>query len=106
MILTSFLFVFLDLNLMASSSSTRRHPPLRPSSSTNRTVRGTDKRVNTPGLSNDDEYGIANGKQVPRSYLLKLIKGSRMNGILNLASRGLTEGKLFIKTYLYMINNL
>ncbi|CAF1052171.1 unnamed protein product [Rotaria sp. Silwood1] len=79
---------------MASSSSTRRHPPLRPSSTTNRTSRGVEKRVNTPALSNDindDEYGIASGKQVPRSYLLKLIKRSHMNGILNLASRGLTE---------------
>ncbi len=76
-----------------ASSSTRRHPPLRPSSSTNRTVRGNEKRVTTPALSTDDEYGIANGKQVPRSYLLKLIKGSRMNGVLNLASRGLTEGE-------------
>ncbi len=89
---------------MASSSSTRRQPPLRPSSTTNRTVRGTEKRVNTPALSTDDEYGIANGKQVPRSYLLKLIKGSRMNGILNLASRGLTEGKLFIKIYVYALS--
>jgi hypothetical protein len=83
------------------ASSARRHPPLRPSSTTNRTVRGTEKRVNTPALStdaNDDEYGIASGKQVPRSYLLKLIKGARMNGILNLASRGLTEGKLIIET--------
>ncbi len=75
------------------ASSARRHPPLRPSSSTNRTVRGNEKRVATPALSADDEFGIANGKQVPRSYLLKLIKGSRTNGILNLASRGLTEGK-------------
>lgn len=81
-----------------ASSSARRQPPLRPSSSTNRTVRGVDKRVNTPALSNDDEYGIANGKQVPRTYLLKLIKGARTNGILNLASRGLTEGKFFLKT--------
>ena len=85
------------------ASSARRHPPLRPSSTTNRTVRGTtDKRVNTPALptdANDDEYGVATGKQVPRSYLLKLIKGARMNGILNLASRGLTEGKLFIQVY-------
>jgi hypothetical protein len=80
-----------------ASSSTRRQPPLRPSSTTNRT--GVNKRVNTPVVSNDDEYGIANGKQVPRSYLLKLIKGSRMNGILNLASRGLTEGKLVINMY-------
>ncbi|CAF3857900.1 unnamed protein product [Rotaria sp. Silwood2] len=79
---------------MASSSSARRHPPLRPSSTTNRAGRGVEKRVNTPALSNDindDEYGIASGKQVPRSYLLKLIKRSHMNGILNLASRGLTE---------------
>jgi hypothetical protein len=78
--------------MASSSSSSRRHPPLRPSSSTNRTVRGPEKRVNTPALSADDEFGIATGKQVPRSYLLKLIKGARMNGILNLASRGLTEG--------------
>jgi Leucine-rich repeat (LRR) protein len=84
---------------MASSSSTRRQPPLRPSSSTNRTARGVEKRVNTPALSNDDEYGIANGKQIPRSYLLKLIKGSRRTGILNLASRGLTEvpGEIFLE---------
>ncbi|CAF5094390.1 unnamed protein product [Rotaria magnacalcarata] len=78
------------------ASSSRRHPPLRPSSSTNRTARDIDKRVNTPGLSsdiNDEEFGIASGKPVPRSYLLKLIKRSHMNGILNLASRGLTEGE-------------
>ncbi|CAM4976766.1 unnamed protein product [Rotaria socialis] len=76
------------------ASSARRHPPLRPSSSTNRTAREVEKRVNTPGLSsdiNDEEFGIASGKPVPRSYLLKLIKRSHMNGILNLASRGLTE---------------
>ncbi|CAF0899731.1 unnamed protein product [Rotaria sordida] len=79
---------------MASSSSARHHPPLRPSSTTNQTSRRVEKRVNTPALSNDindDEYGIASGKQIPHSYLLKLIKRSRMNGILNLASRGLTE---------------
>jgi len=85
------------------ASSTRRHPPLRPSSTTNRTVRGVEKRVNNAAVSNDtndDEYGIATGKQVPRSYLLKLIKGSRMNGILNLASRGLTEGNSVINIYI------
>lgn len=76
-------------------ASARRHPPLRPSSSTNRSVRtAADKRAPS-ALSQDsteDEYRIASGKPVPRSYLLKLIKGSKMNGILNLASRGLTEG--------------
>lgn len=80
------------------ASSARRQPPLRPSSTANRV-----KRVNTPALSNDDEYGIANGKQIPRSYLLKLIKGSRMNGILNLASRGLTEGKLSYEKDVHVI---
>ncbi|CAF0783658.1 unnamed protein product [Adineta steineri] len=78
----------------SSSASAKRHPPLRPSSTTNRAVRGLEKRINNTNLSNDthdDEYAIASGKQVPRTYLLKLIKGSRMNGILNLASRGLTE---------------
>lgn len=80
-----------------ASSSGRRQPPLRPSSSTNRTVRTNERRVQTPALSTDDEFGIANGKQVPHHYLLKLIKGSRRNGILNLASRGLTEGKLSMK---------
>lgn len=77
-------------------ASARRQPPLRPSSTTNRSVRGGEKRVTTSALShdpNDEEFGIASGKPVPRSYLLKLIKGSRSNGILNLASRGLTEGE-------------
>lgn len=81
----------------SSSSANKRQPPLRPSSSTNRAVRFNDKRVATPALSTDDEFSVANGKQIPRSYLLKLIKGSRMNGILNLASRGLTEGKESIR---------
>lgn len=75
-----------------ASSSNRRQPPLRPSSTTNRAVRTAEKRVTTSALSTDDEFSIANGKQIPRSYLLKLIKGSRTNGVLNLASRGLTEG--------------
>lgn len=74
------------------ASSNRRQPPLRPSSTANRAVRTAEKRVTTPALSTDDEFNVANGKQIPRSYLLKLIKGSRTNGILNLASRGLTEG--------------
>ena len=85
--------------MASSSSSTKRQPPLRPSSTTNRAVRGIEKRVNNLALAteqNDDEHAIANGKQVPRSYLLKLIKGSRTNGVLNLASRGLTEGKFGI----------
>ncbi|CAF1119610.1 unnamed protein product [Adineta ricciae] len=80
--------------MASSSSSMKRQPPLRPSSTTNRAVRGIEKRVNNLALSNeqnDDEHAIASGKQVPRSYLLKLIKGSRTNGVLNLASRGLTE---------------
>lgn len=78
------------------ASSARRNPPLRPSSSTNQTSRGLTKRTNTPALGsdvNEDEYALATGKQVPRSYLLKLIKRSHANGILNLASRGLTESK-------------
>lgn len=77
-------------------ASARRHPPLRPSSTTNRSIRsGIDKRAPSALSqdSNDDEFRIASGKPVPRSYLLKLIKGSRTNGILNLASRGLTESK-------------
>ena len=73
-------------------ASARRHPPLRPSSSANRT---TERRAPGSALSrdlNDDEFSIASGKPIPRSYLIKLIKVSHRNGTLNLASRGLTEG--------------
>jgi hypothetical protein len=76
-------------------ASARRHTPLRPSSTTNRSVRGIETRTTSLSSAhdrNDDDCNIAIGKPVPRSYLLKLIKGSRTNGILNLASRGLTEG--------------
>ena len=86
--------------MASSSSSGRRQPPLRPSSTTNRTGRGVEKRLNTPAFANDPndvDYSIASGKQVPRSYLLKLIKRSYTNGILNLASRGLNEGKTLVE---------
>lgn len=89
---------------MASSSSSRRQPPLRPSSTANRSARGAEKRNNTPGFltdANDDEYSLASGRQVPHSYLVKLIKRSKTNGILNLASRGLTEGKLIVQMIMF-----
>ena len=85
--------VFFQIDMAASA---KRHPPLRPSSTTNRAVRAPESRAHPSARSadvNDLDEGIANGKQVPRSYLLKLIKGSKSNGILNLASRGLTEGE-------------
>ena len=78
-------------------ASARRHPPLRPSSTTNRSVRHLGEKRVPSALSQDstdEEFRIASGRPVPRSYLLKLIKGSKMNGILNLASRGLTEGNV------------
>ncbi|CAF0867503.1 unnamed protein product, partial [Didymodactylos carnosus] len=39
----------------------------------------------------EDNYLNIDKKQPPKSYLVKLIKGSRSNGILNLASRSLTD---------------
>lgn len=85
-------------------AAARRQPPLKPSSSTNRVFDRRPPSSATNRSANDEDFSIATGKPIPRSYLIKLIKGARRNGFLNLASRGLTEGKRKILRFFVFVD--